>query len=449
MGSFGVSVTLFALLLCASCTPSSAAPTDQESGGGGSVGQATAGQGGSAGDEASAGTSQGIPIAGSGGTGGSSAAAPRTITVTAGEVDRNRTITSFQLADATGKSFTLVDKQGGSIPMQVAPDGSAVFVLPELSAGQQHTYRVETSPSEPVAAVTAIQGADDVSLAIDGTKVLRFQAQGKLPLGVSEVYLRGGYIHPFYSPSGIPVTEDYPPTHIHHHGIWSAWTRAQFNGHVIDFWNMGDGLGKVDFKTLGQVWQGPVHSGFEADLEHIDLLGAEPAVALVEHWKVTAYKTHEGAAPYLVVDLESVQQAATAMPVLLEEYIYGGFGVRGRDEWTDTTKVTFLTSEGLDRLAGDSTNGRWVFIGGNIDGKVAGFAVLGHPENFRAPQPLRLHPTEPYASIAPPKAGPFSIEPGRNYITRFRIVSVDGAPDAALLDRLWDDYATPPSVQVD
>jgi hypothetical protein len=385
--------------------------------------------------------------AGGGGAGGSSGS--QQLTVSAGNVDRHHAIVSFSLASLAGKSFSLSGPEGEVLPLQVSSDGAACFVLPELLAGQERTYTVQALDIEPAAAVSSVQGASDVKLAIGATQVVRFQAQGQLPSGVAAVYLRGGYLHPLYSPSGIVVTGDYPPSHVHHHGIWSAWTRAQFNGHAVDFWNMADGLGKVDFDSLGALWQGPVHAGFEAELVHVDLVGAEPTTALTEHWKVTAYETHDQAPPYLVFDLESVQKAATAMPVALEEYIYGGFGMRGVEEWLDKAKVTFLTSEGFDRLGGDAKNARWVFIGGTVQGSPAGYAVLGHPQNFRAPQPFRIHPDEPYASIAPPKAGAFSIEPGQDYVTRFRIVTIDGAPDAALFDSLWDDYATPASVTLD
>jgi hypothetical protein len=377
------------------------------------------------------------------------AAPAGTITVKAGAFDRHRSIVTLPLADAAGKSWVLEDAEGASLPLQVASDGTATFVLPELLAGQERSYTIAATAAEPAAGASSARGPSDVTLKIGAATVLRFQAQGELPVGVEAVYLRGGYIHPLFSPAGVMVTDDYPPSHVHHHGIWSAWTRSQFNGHAIDFWNMADAQGKVDFEALGEVWQGPVHAGFEADLAHIDLLGEGPVTALSERWRVTAYKTHEAAAPYFTFDLDSVQKAATAMPVLLDEYIYGGFGIRGAGEWLDKAKVQFLTSEGFDRLAGDNTSGRWVYIGGTVAGSPAGYAVLGHPQNFRAPQPLRLHPDEPYASIAPPKAGAFSIEPGTDYVTRFRIISLDGPPDADLLDALWDDYATPPEVSGD
>ncbi len=405
-------------------------------------------QGGSGGGAVS---TSGAANGGSGGaaSGGAAGVPAGKITVKAGAFDRHRCIVPFAFAGAATTIWELRDDQGTSLPLQVSSDGTATFILPELLAGQELSYIIEAAPMPPAPGASSAQGASDVTLKVGDANVLRFQAQGELPTGVAAVYLRGGYIHPLYSPAGVIVTGDYPASHVHHHGIWSAWTRSQFNGHAIDFWNMADGQGKVDFEALGQLWHGPVHSGFEAELAHIDLLGAEPVTALSEHWRVTAYKTHEATAPYFTFDLASVQKAATAMPVQLDEYIYGGFGIRGAGEWLDKAKVNFLTSEGFDRATGDSTTGRWVYIGGSVGGSVAGFAVLGHPENFRAPQPLRIHPDEPYASVSPPKTGPFSIEPGADYVTRFRIITLDGAPDANLIDALWNDYATPPEVSVD
>jgi hypothetical protein len=46
------------------------------------------------------------------------------------------------------------------------------------------------------------------------------------------------------------VTDDYPANHKHHHGIWFAWTRVDFEGRKTDFWNMGDGKGTVEFVDL-------------------------------------------------------------------------------------------------------------------------------------------------------------------------------------------------------
>jgi hypothetical protein len=204
---------------------------------------------------------------------------------------------------------------------------------------------------------------------------------------------------------------------------------------------MDDRQGKVDFRALEGAWHGPVFSSFTARLAHVDLLGVEPVVALHERWTVTTYETHGRAPPYFVVDLDSTQEAASGAALLLEQYTYGGFALRGHAQWEDPTSVTFATSEGLDRARGDDQKGRWCYIGGKVDGAMVGFAMLGHPKNFRAPQKLRIHPKYPYMAFAPIKDGPFSIQPGEPYVTRFRIVSFDGPLDRELIDHLWRDYA--------
>ena len=71
-----------------------------------------------------------------------------------------------------------------------------------------------------------------------------------------------------------------------------------------------------------------------------------------------------------------------------------------------------------------------------------------HPSNFRAPQPMRLHPTEPFFCYAPQQGGDMEIKPGDTYISRYRFVVHDGPPDRADLERLWNDYAHPPVVRV-
>jgi len=83
-----------------------------------------------------------------------------------------------------------------------------------------------------------------------------------------------------------------------------------------------------------------------------------------------------------------------------------------------------------------------------VDGKPAGLAILCHPDNFRAPQPVRLHPSEPFFCFAPSQLGDFQIEPGKTYISRYRFIVFDGAPNREELDRQWNDYAHPPEVNV-
>jgi hypothetical protein len=151
-----------------------------------------------------------------------------------------------------------------------------------------------------------------------------------------------------------------------------------------------------------------------------------------------------------VFDVDVTDACAGDSSVRLPLYRYGGIGVRGNWAWNGTNRMHFLNSEGVtNRANGDraETVGRWAYLGGPVDGRWGGVAVLGHPANVHAPQPQRIHPTEPFLSMAPQQAGEVEIAPGKPLRLRYRFVALDGPPDARVLDRLWQDYAEPPVVR--
>jgi hypothetical protein len=265
------------------------------------------------------------------------------------------------------------------------------------------------------------------------------------------VFRRGGYIHPVRTPSGVRVTGDYPKGHLHHHGIWFSWTNTRFEKRAPDFWNMGQRKGTVEFVELKSNWSGPVHAGFLSEHRFVDLLGAEPKTALLESWQVTAYGADlEKPAAYHLFDLVSTQRCATDAPLLLPKYHYGGLGFRGHEQWETAQLPRILTSEGeTDRVKANESRARWCRMTGEVDGKTVGIAILSHPLNFRSPQPMRIHPNEPFFCYAPSQLGEWSIAPGEDYISRYRFVIFDGELSAAELDRLWSDYAHPVAVKVE
>jgi hypothetical protein len=191
-----------------------------------------------------------------------------------------------------------------------------------------------------------------------------------------------------------------------------------------------------------------VAGGFLARLASTDLSVKPPRPVLDSSWKVVVHGLLGRRPAYFLFDLDWTDQVVGQQPLVLPEYRYGGLGLRGNREWIDPLRVTFLTSEGQDRLTGENTRARWVHLGGRVGNKEAGIAVLIHPLNLRAPEPVRLNPGIPLLCVAPPKAGPLRIEPGRPYAARYRFVVSDGRANVALLERLWRDFARPPRVTV-
>lgn len=275
----------------------------------------------------------------------------------------------------------------------------------------------------------------------DGTEeILRYQAEpGELPRAdIPKAYLRGGYIQSLRTPSGRVITDDFPVNHLHHHGVWSPWTKTEFEGRKPDFWNMGTETGTVEFVALDQVWQKDGRAGFQARHQFVDLTAKPYKTALLETWDVSATATDQR----YIIDFTSTQTCATDSPLKLPEYHYGGLGFRGNFAWNGEENCKFLTASGLtDRLKVNSSREKWCWIGGQVDGKTCGLTILNHPGNFRFPQPIRAHPKEPFFGFAPQQLGDMEIVPGQNYIARYRLVIADGEPDAKAAEKWWAEYA--------
>lgn len=369
----------------------------------------------------------------------------KTMKINAGPHHRIQTVVTVPAPADMPENPGLRNSAGTILPLQLSDDGTATFILPELAAGKTAEFALVSMGNAALDAAVAVERDGVVTLSVAGKAAAGFVGVvTELPRAdIASVFLRGGYLHPLITPTGNVVSGDYPTSHAHHHGVWTAWTSTIFQGRKPDFWNMGARKGKVDCKDVGLTWSGPVHAGLEAENEHTDLTSGQPVAALDELWTV---KVFASGGTHHLIDLVSQQSMAGDGDLVLPEYIYGGLGIRGRSEWDDPKNVFFLTSEGItDRAQANSKPARWIAMYGAAGDGKAGIAILGHPENFRAPQPVRVNPEAPFLSFAPQIAGEMKISHGEEYRSAYRFVAFDGEPDKQLLNRLWHDYAAPPT----
>lgn len=333
-------------------------------------------------------------------------------------------------------------------PAQRSLDGERLFWIEDVGAGQEPRilYDVETATDSaaPPATATLKETAEAVEIVVAGSPVLSYHIAPRLPDGVDAVYRRSGHIHPLRSPGGKVLTDEFPEDHRHQHAIFFAWVNTRFEGRHVDFWNQPGREGIVEHQEIVSKHSGPVQAGFHAKLTHSETPKEQEArPVLHEEWIVSAARLGD----HHVVDLESRQRAATDSPLEILKYHYGGMGIRGAAEWALKDKggegCEFLTSDGADRKKGDQAPCRWVRLSGTVGGNACGLAVLCHPANFRAPQPVRIHPAMPYFAFSPCIGGDFSIDNSRDYVSRYRIIAFDEVPTAEFLEALWSDYAHP------
>jgi len=392
----------------------------------------------------------------------STQAAEMIVSASAGKHDRVDAIVQLPLTGEWAKSPRLaVESIDGDkrtpLRSQIVTSDSASYltwIIPgSFKADTTRQFKIKTiAPAKSDHTfVTCDKDDDALTLSVNEQLVLRYNmAIQQPPKGTKPIYARSAYLHPVITPSGRLLTNDFPEKHLHHHGIWFPWTETSFEGRKTDFWNMGKGEGTVEFVKLDAHTSGNVFASFQVQQKHVALKAAKGKQdVLNETWHVRVYGTEK----VRLFDLVSTQTCATDSPLTLLLYHYGGLGVRGSADWEGAGDACkFLTSEGLTRDKGHGTAAKWCAMSGNIgtkdQAKPAGIAILCHPENFRFPQKMRIHPSEPFFNFAPEQDGEFQIVPGKPYVSRYRFVVFDGDTDAKLCEALWNDYAAPIEAQM-
>ncbi|MEZ4951568.1 MAG: PmoA family protein [Saprospiraceae bacterium] len=288
------------------------------------------------------------------------------------------------------------------------------------------------------AKVTAEKSDGTYTIRIDEQAVFSYQFEVlKVPLGEDSIYNRGGFVHPLRSLSGKILTLIRPKDHLHHFGIWNPWTHTLFEGDTLDFWNLDKGEGTIVFDHFIKEEK----DGFSAKLHHVVLKGGKYKNALEE---IQIYKVQPVDSKTYLVDFTSEYKTASPSSFKILEYRYGGFTYRATQEF-DPGTLEVRSSVTAIRDSIDGKKADWCLVPGEIKGEAVSLLLMGHPDNFNAPQPLRVwpegkHPERLMVNFAPTKFMDWKMEVGKDYKLKYRMVVSDrkmGEKDAR---RYFEEY---------
>ncbi|WP_223284550.1 PmoA family protein [Hymenobacter qilianensis] len=298
---------------------------------------------------------------------------------------------------------------------------------------------------------------------VDKNGTLQVQANGKdllqynyrtvyPPTGIDTAFKRSGFIHPLWSPRGQVLTRIQAPDHYHHYGIWNPWTHVLFEGDTVDFWNLKDRKGTVRFAGVVSKTNGPVFSEYQVKQEHVAFKkGGKEKVALNELQSVRVYQP--GNADYYIADVTINLTCASASPVRLLTYRYGGFGWRATEKWNkDNSEI--LTSGGKTRKDADGSTARWCMVQGQLDNDYAGAVMMSAPTNYNHPEPLRVWPEtqngkgDVFVNYSPTKNKDWLLSPGQTYTLRYRLLVFNGRYTHEQAESSWQYFSQPPTVSV-
>lgn len=382
------------------------------------------------------------------------------ITVRAGHRPRLNTPVSASLTGLSDKVLEgnlrlkeVTDEGRKAVPSQILGENPArlCWILDgKTPAGAKRTYELVRGEPAAKGAVGLTQDKGSLRILCGDQPVVQYNhAPVPPPPGVSEIYTRSGFIHPLTSPEGAVLTTIHPPDHFHHLGLWNPWTKTEFEGRHIDFWNLKKGQGTVRHVDFASKVDGPVIAGFRALKEHVDLTapGGEK-VALDEKLDVHAWGLPGDADGYLL-DYTIAQSCASSSPLHLPAYRYGGLGFRATEFWNKDNS-NYLTSEGKTRKDGHATRSRWCKAFGETRRGHAGVLFMSHPENHEHPEPMRIWPWGPvFFNYCPIQKEEWTLKPGNEYVRRYRFYVYDGKLPKEAAERLWQDFAHPPRVTVE
>jgi len=280
-----------------------------------------------------------------------------------------------------------------------------------------------------------VKSEEGIEISGNGSPVLFYQMSPKSQNGK---YERSDYVHPLYSLKGNVMTEDFPPDHPFHHGIYSAWHQILINDSTIgDGW-VGDNVswevedakatdhGNAVMIESKVVWRSSIKGQ------------REPIVR--EESKITV---HESDDRMRIIDFDvDVYPMKDSMKLggSDDEKGYGGFCVRLKlpQDIKFMARGREVEAQTLSIEAGP-----WMNFVGSFDGEdspPSAVLLLQHPSNPGHPQPWILRKEKSMQNAAFPGRHPLELtKDGWHF--RYRLIVHDGSLDEKSIEEFFEAYS--------
>ncbi|WP_297334856.1 PmoA family protein [Algoriphagus sp.] len=283
---------------------------------------------------------------------------------------------------------------------------------------------------------------------VNSNPVLTYRtAKAEVPKGQKEAFALSGFIHPLQTLSGQVLTRIQPTDHYHHYGIWAPWTRATLEGRTIDFWNLGDEKGRVEFAGILKRKENQQRALVTVRQNHLDLTALGQNTLVLEEDLSIALEPLDSNR-YL---LDYQRNFWTKIPsgVTLDQYRYGGgIFIRAVEIW-GSKNSQILTSEFKTRDQADGTRAKWMMVSGvsgHESGK-SGILLLSHPNNHSHPEPLRVWPSDSnqgegnvFVGFTPTREAEWKLGFGQRYSLNYRLIVFDGELSVEEAETFWLDF---------
>jgi hypothetical protein len=244
------------------------------------------------------------------------------------------------------------------------------------------------------------------------------------------------YIAQLFAPGDkpIPLLDDSPPDHFHHHGLMFA---IGVDG--TDFWAEKD-IKNAGRQEVSESVAAPTGDGFTQSLRW---LATDGTPLLDETRRVRVRATGKGAEVVHWLAWESVlTPAAGRDKVRLSGAHYFGLGMRFLPEWANQGEFIWSDPATPPAVGGEKvTPGDWCAVRCSIEGRPVTVLMLAHAANPRPGEWFTM--SKPFCYLSATlnlKNEPFSMAQGQSWTLRYSLAVLSTPADHTRLSKLAEGW---------
>lgn len=299
-----------------------------------------------------------------------------------------------------------------------------VFIIASLSACKVHKSEFEFRKTD--------QGFE---LTENGKPVFFYQ---QAPKSLTGEYVCNNYIHPLYNLKGDVLTEEFPPDHPYHRGVFWAWHQICIDTNSIgDGW-INDGISQDVVKVLTETQEEYAELNMEVLWKSDTLPGGKPFMK-----EKTSIIVHPADSDTRKIDF-TIELNALADQLEIggsdDPKGYGGFCLRLNipDNMVFTSETGPVTPHELQISAGTLMDFSGAF-GKNAN--INGVAILCHPDNPVFPSPWILRQKGSMQNAVFPGRNRIKISKSAPVILKYRLIVHNGDSHSLKFDELQAEYS--------
>lgn len=273
-----------------------------------------------------------------------------------------------------------------------------------------------------------------IELVENGKPVFFYQRK---PKSLTGQYICSNYLHPVYSINGDTLTEEFPPDHPYHRGIFWTWHQLYADNNSLgDGW-INDGISQDVVNVQTEKSNDKAQFKLEVKWKSSTFQNGKPFMD--EHTTIIVHKLKSGIRK---IDFEIILKPLVPgfqIGGSADEKGYGGLCARIKlpDDLIFTSEKGTVRPQELQVKAGP-----WMDFSADFgrNSKVSGLTILCHPGTPGYPEPWILRQKGSMQNVVFPGQNKTAISMDKPVILRYRIIIHNGNAESLNISTLQSEY---------